>query len=375
MEAKVLQSNFKVALDRAVLAVENKPSIPVMGNVLLHAEHDRLHLRAANLSKGFSIRISIGANVSVDGESTLPAKALKELTANLSNDAVDIKLNKTTETTRFKCGGSTSNIKGISADEFIPYRDIEGVTFAVGAQHLKNVILSSSVAAADEDHRPALTGIFMRLNGDCTMTVAAADGYRLFVDVLPISSEVSGKVLVPHDGMLAVAKMIDKDEGEVLVTFNDEYIKVVSEHWEVGVQLLDSKFPPFESVIPKSYNTTLTVNREELLQAIKAAKVFARDSAFSARFEFQPGKWQNEGKLLVIGRSQERGDFTSEIDAKYEGQAMMIFHANIVYMQDFVAMKELGEVVQFNYRAENEPATITVPGKTHPIYVIMPMAR
>ncbi len=374
MKARVLQSSFKTALDKAVFAIENNPAMPVMGNIRLEAVEDELNLYSANLSEGYAIRVTIGANVEIDGATTVPAKMLKQLAALWSNDTVDIKLDKNTETTNFKCGGSKSNIKGIDAAEYPPHPEVNGPLFQVNAQQFKALIKSASIAAADDDFRPALTGLQIIVK-DCQMMVAAADGYRLLVDTLPVSNDTQASMLIPSVGLETVAKMIGKSDDTLTFCFDMDKIGVQGAQWEVIVQQLDAKFPQFESVIPKSHLTSIQISRKALLDALKGAKVFARDSAFSVRFTLKPSlRVGDPGKMIVFGKSQERGDMEIELDTETFDGSETDFSANVQYLQEFVA-QDHGDTLQLNASGPANPAVVKLPIREYPLYVIMPMAR
>ena len=90
MRLSVLQSNLAKGLSIVGRAVESRPSMPVLSNVLLKTEESRLKLAAVNLSLGLGITVWIGANVEIEGAVTLPAKVFVDLVHNLSNDRVDL---------------------------------------------------------------------------------------------------------------------------------------------------------------------------------------------------------------------------------------------------------------------------------------------
>ena len=98
MRLSVLQSNLAKGLSIVSRAVESRPSMPVLSNVLLKTEESRLKLAAVNLSLGLGITVWIGANVEIEGAVTLPAKVFVDLVNNLSNDRVDLQLDTVTQT-------------------------------------------------------------------------------------------------------------------------------------------------------------------------------------------------------------------------------------------------------------------------------------
>jgi DNA polymerase-3 subunit beta len=178
MQVSVLQENLAKGLSIVGKAVETRPTLPVLGNILVQTEDGRLKLGATNLE--LSIVCWIGAKVNQDGGITLPAKTFTDLVNNLFPERVDLALNATTQTVNVRCGATNSNVKGIDASEFplIPQGGAADVT--VQGKVLKEMINQTVFAAAREDNRPILTGIYTQFDGN-VMTLAAADGYRLAV--------------------------------------------------------------------------------------------------------------------------------------------------------------------------------------------------
>ncbi|MBL8121029.1 MAG: DNA polymerase III subunit beta, partial [Anaerolineae bacterium] len=172
-------------------AVENRPTLPVLGNVLLSTEDARLKLSATNLE--MSITTYIGAKVETEGSITLPAKTLADLVNNLSPERVDLTLDPATLTVNVKCGATVSNIKGIDSAEFPVTPQGGDADITLAGKTLKDMIAQTVFAAAKEDNRPILTGVLMQLDGS-VMTMVASDGYRLAVRTTEIEQTFSKRV-------------------------------------------------------------------------------------------------------------------------------------------------------------------------------------
>src|SRR5438046_8302190 len=109
MRVSVLQDKLAKGFSIVGRAVENRPTLPVLGNILLATEDARLKLQATNLE--MSITTWIGAKVEQEGSITLPAKTLADLVNNLSPERVDLNLDTATQTVNVRCGATVSNIK------------------------------------------------------------------------------------------------------------------------------------------------------------------------------------------------------------------------------------------------------------------------
>ena len=164
MKISVLQENLQKALSAAVRVVDTRPTLPVLANVLLATEDSRLRISATNLE--ISVTTWIGAKIEEPGAITLPAKTLQELVNNLSPERVDMTLDTATQTVNVRCGAATSNIKGIDADEF-PMVPVSGEPdLSMNAGVFKEMVKHTEFAAAKDESRPILTGIYTEIEGN-----------------------------------------------------------------------------------------------------------------------------------------------------------------------------------------------------------------
>src|SRR5690606_22826953 len=89
---------------------------------------------------------------------------------------------------------------------------------AIPADVFKEMVAHVDFAAAKEDNRPVLTGILTRFDGD-TVTMAAADGYRLAVRTALIDTPVSDtyQIIIPSRTLTEVSRIIGDSDDDVLI--------------------------------------------------------------------------------------------------------------------------------------------------------------
>lgn len=377
MRVSVRQENLAKGLSIVGRAVENRPTLPVLANVLLSTEDARLKLAAMDMNLGMSITCWIGAKVDEPGEITLPKNTLADLVSNLSPERVDMALNTATQTMNVRCGTTVSNIKGIDASEF-PLLPADGAgDVMVQGRALKDMINQTVFATAKEDNRPILTGVFTQFDGN-VMTMAAADGYRLAVRTGEIEQHFPEpfSMVIPGRALAEVARIISEDDDEVGITLPGERDLVLFHLNNVLVssQLLEGKFPEFSAVIPKAYVTSTVVYTSDLLRACKRAAIFARDAAGSAQIIVKPASSPGEpGEVVIAGKSNERGDNTGMVDASVEGEALDI-SLNVEYLIDVLnVIPDERVILQSN--GATSPGVLRPENRSDFVHVIMPMTR
>ncbi len=374
MIVSVLQENLAKSLNIVSKAVDSNPPLPVLANVLLETEDSRLKISATNLE--LSISVWIGAKVEQTGSITLPARTFSELVISLSPERVDLRLDAATHTVHLRCGVQTSNIRGIDADEFPPINHNESADLQVQGETLREMINQTAFAAAREQNRPILTGVYFQLDGQ-TLTMAAADGYRLAVRTAGIEEKFDERqdMVVPAQTMSEVARIVEDDQevGISLPTQRNS-ITFFAPNVLVSSQLLEGRFPDFASIIPRSFVTSTVMYTNDLLLVCQRAEIFARDNANSANLHVKPAANPGEpAEVLIVGKSAERGDSEGMLDATAEGEALDISF-NIRYLIDVLRVISEERVV-FESNGPENPGVLKPENRDDFVHVIMPMSK
>jgi DNA polymerase-3 subunit beta len=373
MKLSCLQENLNRGLGVVGRAVATRTTLPITNNVLLATDEGRLKLVATNLE--MAVSCWIGAKIEEEGAITVPARLLTEFVSSLPSDTVDVALSPRTRTLGLKCARFEARISGVDAKEFPPIPGVdEGITTKVEVESLGQGINQVVFAAATEESRPVLTGICAQFEGD-SVTLAAADGFRLAVYKLPITAPVSQKteVIVPARTLSELNRLMADQEEAVDITLNPSKSQVLFrlKNIEMVSQLVQGTFPNYGQLIPQSYNTRVVVNVDEFLRATKTASIFARDGSGIVRLVITPGGESAPGKLTVSARSEEIGDDVGEIDATVEGdEAKIAFNGK--YLTDVLSVLNETQVA-LETTNPSSPGLIRPVGTDNYTHVVMPM--
>lgn len=377
MKISVIQDNLQKALAGTVRIVDNRPTLPVLANVLLESDATGGRLRVVTTNLEMSVTTHLGAKVHQEGRITLPAKTFAELVSNLSPERVDFELDPTTQTVHVTCGATKANIKGIDAEEFPMVPNGNDPDLAVPARVLKEMIKHTEFAAAKDESRPILTGIYTEIDGN-TLTMAAADGYRLAVRTAKLEESYPEQMsmVIPARTLSEVARMIEDHDENVYICLPKERDLIIfqTQHTEISSQLLEGRFPDFSAIIPRSYNTNLTIETRDLLAAAKRAEIFARDNANNVRIAVNPPSSPGDaGQMLIAGRSAERGDNQVQLQASIEGE-MLEISFNVKYLIEVLNVIQ-EERITVESAGAASPGVIRPEGREDFIHVIMPMSN
>ena len=214
MKLSVMQENLARGLGVVSRAVSNRSTLPVLANVLLRTEDGGLRLTTTNLEIGLVYWVP--GKVEADGATTVPARLLTDLVSSLPGGGRIELETGAGETLHVTSGPFQSHVKGIDADEFPSIQPTgERPTTRIAQNVLKRALEETAFAAATDEARPILTGVLCRFEGD-TVTLAAADNYRIAVKTIPVLDAVAEtSVVVPARALTELMRILGDTDDPV----------------------------------------------------------------------------------------------------------------------------------------------------------------
>ena len=320
MKISLLQENLARGVLMVGRVVASKAQLPVLSNILLETESGKLKVSATNLETGMNLWIS--SKIDKPGRITVPAKIFLELVSSLPKDTVVLETEG--EKLKVSCGKFKASINGILAEEFPDVPSLKtGGKSGVESLTVKTKILESCVdqvamAAGTDEARPIFTGVKWEVSRK-GIRMAATDGYRLSVKMIRglMWKGEDKEMVVPARALTELTKIISKvDDEEVLVAVTDKEKQLILalKDVEVVTRLIEGEFPYFEKIIHQSSATTIGMDKEELSQAVRAASIFARDSANIVKFKI------TDSGLLISANAPQVGENEVGVSIEKKGE-------------------------------------------------------
>lgn len=370
MKVEVLQENLQRGLSLVGRAVATRSTLPITANVLLATDGGRLKLSATDLE--IAIHAWIGAKVDEEGATTVPARLLTDFVASLPPAPVRLELPERGRQLRLSCARNESVINTMDAEDFPRVAAIAGGTaVVVEAAALRKAIERVEFAAASDESRPVLTGVHLKVGSD-RLTLAAADGFRLAVADIPLSSPPEPfEAIVPARAFRELARLLASSSEPVEIRINGQRNQVQFSLTDVEMvaQLVQGTFPHYAQLIPSEWTTRVTVPAEEFRREVRGASIFARDGSGIVRLYIH-GAGEGPPRLVISARAEEVGTYEGEIDAQVEGESARIAF-NARYLQDVLAV--LSDTVSLEMTSPSAQGVFRTPNDPTYVHVVMPM--
>ena len=99
----------------------------------------------------------------------------------------------------------------------------------------------------------------------------------------------------------AVSKIPTDIEGKVYLSNN--ILSIISSDHSFKSKLIDGKYVPYQKIVPTEFKSTVTVNREDFIDAVKAAKINSPESGnvffkFGKESEIKSRSGKNEDAVI-----------------------------------------------------------------------------
>jgi len=371
MKIICLQGNLKKGLGVVQNIIGKNLTLPILNNILLNTDKKQLKLSATDLEIAISNRVL--CKVEKEGGITIPAKTLVNFVGNLPNKKIEITVKN--NVAYLKCENFKSNIKGLDVKEFpiipkIKNEPILEIKSVVLKNTLEQVINFSSLS----DIRPEITGVLFDFSSEKEIKFVTTDSFRLGEKTISLKNnktkkDYQGSVIIPSKTVQELIRIISNQED------NEEIVKISLENNQIlfnlpGIQiiskLIEGTYPAYQQLISKQFDTTILIDKEELIKAVKLSSFFS-GKINDVRLRINPKK----SLIEVFSQDIELGENLSELRADVKGKDLEIIF-NHKYLLD--GLNSIGaKNVFLGFNGEASPGAIKPEGDESFNYIIMPI--
>jgi DNA polymerase-3 subunit beta len=360
----------KEQLINGLQAVQNivgvRTTLPILSNVLIRAEGDRVEFTATDLD--VTVACAVEAKIKKGGSTTVPVKKLFGIVRELNNPEIEIEVDDK-NTCSVRSGASFYKINGLSAEEFPPLPKFkEDKKVVLPQEKIRGMLKKTSFAISTDESRYVLNGIFISLK-EHKLTMVATDGRRLAMvdEEVDVSEKSQGEFIMPAKAVNELGRLLT-EKGEVEIRYTDNQASFTLKDEKgfsilIIAKLIEGNYPNYRQVIPAEAKERVALQREEFLHALKRAEIMTSDKSNSVKLAF------TKNNLAITANSPEVGEARETLAINYKGKEMAIAF-NPKYMIDPLNALPNDEVF-LELIDELSPGVFKINGPF--LYVVMPM--
>ena len=345
--------------------VERRQTLPILANVLMVLEGDRLSLTGTDLEVELVGRVQL-AGAGDSGEVTVPARKLVDICKSLPEGS-DIQFAMQDNKVTVKSGRSRFTLSTLPSREFPNVEDSLGThQFKVKQGQLKRLIDRTAFAMAQQDVRYYLNGMLWELKGG-QLRVVATDGHRLALCTLPEKLNADGdtQVILPRKGVLELARLLLDEAAEAVVVIGRNHIRATTNDFTFTSKLVDGKFPDYQRVLPRAPDKIVVGSRLELRQAFTRTAILSNEKYRGVRLKL------TDNSLDIVANNPEQEEAEEAVPVRYEGDPLEVGF-NVSYLLDVLGVLS-GDEVKLSLSDPNSSALLEESEEGDSLYVVMPM--
>lgn len=370
MKVTVERAQLLKAMSRVQGVVERKNTIPILANVLMEAEGDRVSLRATDLD--IEVIEDVPAIVEQAGTTTVPAHLLHDILRRLPDGAqLNLRLDGSNHRLEVVAGRSRFALATLPREDFPVMASSEyQCTYKIAVPVIRRLFEKSQFAVSTEETRYYLNGVYLHVvdeNGARKLRAVATDGHRLArIDAdLPEGAEDAPGVIVPRKTVGELRKLLDDDEGEIEVSVSETKIRFAANGLVLTSKVIDGAFPDYSRVIPQSNSRRMEVDAADFAQAVERVATVSQERSRAVKLTME------HDRLTLSVTSPDAGSGTDELPVAYADEEMEIgFNAR--YLIEIASQVDRENAV-FLFADPNAPTLVREGEDESAVYVVMPM--
>jgi DNA polymerase-3 subunit beta len=350
---------MKINCDKSILleglnlvsrAVSARTTKPILECVLLLTQNDKgLTLCGNDLEMSITTAV-LEAEVEVPGTIALNAKLFTDIVRKMPGEFIQIEVDEK-GVAEVTSGRARMKIFGLPGEEFpqISEKELENTNarYRIRATTLRDMIRQTIFSVSMDPSKLILTGeLFDIKNG--LLQVVSVDMHRISYkshQFLPATGEYKDyNAVIPARALHELSRVLPNDEeAEVAFYFTDNRVVFDTEEFLFVSRLLVGDFIRYDQIFNEDFNTLLTINRVEFLNALERAILVAGEN------KLVPIKLEiNDDELVVTASTAERGHAHDEILCGTDGQDLMIYFNPRYIIDALRAIEEEKVIVKFS---------------------------
>jgi len=344
--------------------ISSKNAILILSNIYLEAIKDKLIIKAKDMKVNFQTEVPI--NVIEPGSTTVYGDKFFGVISSFPYEEIEFSQKENIAiikpTTQKK---PEYKLKSIASDKFPAFSVSSEPFFEMPIKDFREMVQQSVFAVSDDETRYFMNGVYLEKSDD-KINMVATDGRRLaFV------GKSANKKINDFQGIIIPPKILNTvikrsgDEGLINISISDKMIYINFASYQFSSVLIEGMFPNYKKVIPEKQDFSLSVKREEMLNALRRVSLMVEKKSHRIYLGI------SSGRMAVYSEESELGTVEDEIPCKYDGEDITIA-LNYRYLEEpFKIMEE--DEIKIRFTGSTRAITIEpVPEKDF-FHIVMPM--
>ncbi|MDR9826930.1 DNA polymerase III subunit beta [Vibrio sp. FNV 38] len=364
MKFTIAREHLVKPLQQVSGALGGRPTLPILGNLLIKVENNTLSMTATDLEVELVSKVALESD-SEAGSITVPSRKFLDICRSLP-DSAQITFVLEGERVQLRSGRSKFSLATLPANDFPNIEDWQTeVAISLTQSELKALIDKTQFSMANQDVRYYLNGMLFEIDGT-TLRSVATDGHRMAVSQTELANLVEKQqIILPRKGVQELVKLLDAPEQKVELQIGSSNLRAEVNNFVFTSKLVDGRFPDYRRVMPQTTDKTLEANCDELRQAFSRAAILSNEKFRGVRVNL------DGGDMRITANNPEQEEAEELLDVQFEGEAIEIGF-NVNYVLDVLNTLRC-DTVRLSMSSANASALLENANDDSAMYVVMPI--
>ncbi|MFH0804521.1 MAG: DNA polymerase III subunit beta [Candidatus Zambryskibacteria bacterium] len=366
MKLECDKSKIESVIQKTSKLANKHLTLPVLSCVYLDVLSDnRLIVKATNLDIGVEMEVKI--KTIEKGCLAIPANILLSVLSSIKED----KLVFESKESNLKISSNKNSviIKCLPHEDFpsIPkLKDLKSIK--INCRDLISGFKSVWYSASNSNIKPELSSVYVFKENGGLMFVST-DSFRLAEKKVNIKIPADfPQTLIPYRNVSEIIKLFEDYNGDIDIVFEKNQAAFITEDMYLVSRLIDGSFPDYKQIIPKTFGTTATVLKNDLINSIKTSNIFS-DSLNQVKLKVDI----KNKSLNIESKNNDIGESKESINASVSGDDIELSF-NSRYITDCIQSIPSDSLV-LNFGGSGKPLAINGASDKSFLYIVMPMNR
>jgi DNA polymerase-3 subunit beta len=298
----------------------SKNALPILDCILFELVNGVLKMTASDSETTMVTTVEV-TDADGEGKFAIGAKQLISSVKEISEQPISFQVDQNSFAIEITYQNGKYNLIGQNGYEFPVPNSVNASSrsLSMDAQVMFNGISRSLFAAADDELRPQMNGVYFDMTPD-SITFVASDGHKLVRNrVFSVHIDEPSAFILPKKPALLLKTVLPKAEGDAVVRFDDRNAEIQLTDYTISCRLIEGRYPNYNSVIPTDNPFRVTADRMAFISALRRVSVFASQSSALIKVHVDQGTLTVSAQDLDFSTSAEE-----HIMCDYDGTPMSI---------------------------------------------------
>ena len=371
MKFNIQRDSFLEGIQKTLSIVEKKTTMPILNNVLIRAEKNKITIVATDREIG--LVADYDAEILGKGDVTVSARKLYEMIREIGGDSIQFEANESHRVT-LTSQKIIYKISGLPADDFPSVADDRSELnfYKIKGELLERLIRKTSFAMSADEMRKNLNGVFFETiddGGKNKLRMIATDGHRLAManvdtEGMPFLQLEKG-IIIPRKGLGEIRRLIENAPEEISVGVRQGMCVIRTDSTTLRVSLVDADYPDYKRVRPTEKGVVVQFDKDAILHALRRMSVISNE-----RYSGVIIKLEN-GRMVLESANPDVGEAKDEIEVDYHDKEFSVGY-NVKYLIDAIDVIDEQTVI-FEIGAGMKPGVIKPAGNDDYLCIVMPL--